>query len=1574
MPFPFRNPNYNTEDGDPPEQQLPDYFTPSSDASSSQWSAPDYFTPAKTEDKPSVMSKVKEVAKAFGGDLKEAWDKSSEPLTEAPTRFAESASKYINPNSETKGMRGVGSAYIEGLGHAISGLSSPLNLALAAMSGGSSLAEKAGAEQLALGLNYGERALSAPIATEGGKHIYEGVKDKDWAKILSGGLEAGMGGLGMRERSIYAKEELPIKQPRGSTLADKLINTTPQQDAVAIALTKDNVPRTSANISAETGIPKSSIRRTISEIKKKTANTVEPSAEVTPPSRDVVAKNLQDFIKQNPTAPMSEVENFIKNVSSQTPVDIPKPSVEQPFIRQPRVIQPQSDIPADLVPVGGEDIFNKNRPNVNINKDAQEAIYENAKNKFKMGQSLPDYFKPAEAPIEPNKPFVNPFEKPSISQEAPKEDLYSLATKETGPVKEGLPYTDENGKTIGYTTDNAGSTGMKLVEDKWSAPDYFKPSEEPQAARTESGKLAIGADVKSLGKVLGTSLYKGDIAPIATKELLQNSIDAVRHLGEEGKIDVILDHNDHSIHVSDNGKGLTKQELESVFTNLGASGKREDVNAAGGFGLAKAAPLLGGKSVEVSSVTRGADGILHEYSFNGTPNELLEGVDIKHRIMPKGTSTGTKVKVNVPEDSSFYQARKFVENLSQHSPNIQSKIRMGENYFTGKYDPESILNLQTIGKGKSIAKLDSPSAVTELIEPSNAERGTRSSVDLHLSNNGMYQGTRTMHFVGEVPNIPKSITVDIHSKVPEGHTDYPFTANREELRGTTEKQIMNYIDENIVKPGIGKRVDELKRLYNSMQEITVGKGEFPGTFGHKIAIYDPKGQITSGEMKEITSNSAFQTLVSNIAGTLKEAMKVAGTPEWSDRLEKIGIIFEDKLHGIHIPNPGSGKSAILINPFIAIDKMSPDEASANILHTILHEMAHVAPDRPGHNESFTIRLGDIYGKFGARRSIEAQDSILRSIADPNTGLYNPEIQKVLSAYKESRGREATTEDLLSRTGISSRLKGGGEGDISKSDKSNGEGVVRSALDKLFNSMGKTLEQRTQQDIINKTERARRFAAFAGVKQEGMAGAKKSLSALKGEFEKVDPEKLLLKPQEADTLFTAVKRAKITEGEKARGYTALFKILNGEELPQRNELRILDDVFGNGFASRIIEMHAGFGGVSIKLAKVANTMKSLENSISLAAPLRHGIGLITRKEFYPAFADMFRFFGNKEYYDSAMSAIENRPNYIFSRECGLFTSKPGSLFDSEEGFLNSYVGKIPIIKYMVAASQRAYVGFLNKLRADTFDSMIEQAKGLGYAPSTLVGDQLVPTKEAKAIANFINNATGRGSLGSLNKMTNELNMILWSPRMIASRLNMLTNPKLYMDLPKGMRLDGLKSLFGIAALGTIIDTLAAYGGAKISTNILSTDFGKSRFGSHLIDPWGGFQQYIVAAARFLAGKTDSTQPTNRLEIAGRALANKESPAASLAHTLLTSKYTGNSMNPSTQGNLTTQYGEKSSVQSQISKQFIPIFIQDLHDLMSTEPKWSDNIGLTSIMGAASLAGMAQNYPEKKRLQFRKMKLR
>jgi hypothetical protein len=82
---------------------------------------------------------------------------------------------------------------------------------------------------------------------------------------------------------------------------------------------------------------------------------------------------------------------------------------------------------------------------------------------------------------------------------------------------------------------------------------------------------------------------------------------------------------------------------------------------------------------------------------------------------------------------------------------------------------------------------------------------------------------------------------------------------------------------------------------------------------------------------------------------------------------------------------------------------------------------------------------------------------------------------------------------------------------------------------------------------------------------------------------------------------------------------------------------------------------------------------------------------------------------------------------------------------------------------VRASNRAYVVYLNRLRADMFDAM----------SATLARNGEPTMAEYKAIAQYINVATGRGSFGKkFDKATDALAAVFFSPRYVASRFNFI----------------------------------------------------------------------------------------------------------------------------------------------------------------------------------------------------------
>ena len=174
---------------------------------------------------------------------------------------------------------------------------------------------------------------------------------------------------------------------------------------------------------------------------------------------------------------------------------------------------------------------------------------------------------------------------------------------------------------------------------------------------------------------------------IITKELVQNALDAVRE-SDDKNVTVHFDKGQYNettgeyelaLRVIDTGKGMTKNELETVFTDLGSSGKRDMAEASGGFGLAKAAPLMMSKRINVATVMKEGDAY-DRHSFTATPEDLLgEGVDVKTEKLETAypPTTGTTVTTYLPDNTSIYGALSHL-SMSKRSLRLPGNIRYFE--------------------------------------------------------------------------------------------------------------------------------------------------------------------------------------------------------------------------------------------------------------------------------------------------------------------------------------------------------------------------------------------------------------------------------------------------------------------------------------------------------------------------------------------------------------------------------------------------------------------------------------------------------------------------------------------------------------------------------------------------------------------------------------------------------------------------------------------------------------------------------------------------------------------------------
>lgn len=453
----------------------------------------------------------------------------------------------------------------------------------------------------------------------------------------------------------------------------------------------------------------------------------------------------------------------------------------------------------------------------------------------------------------------------------------------------------------------------------------------------------------------------------------------------------------------------------------------------------------------------------------------------------------------------------------------------------------------------------------------------------------------------------------------------------------------------------------------------------------------------------------------------------------------------------------------------------------------------------------------------------------------------------------------------------------------------------------------------------------------------------------------------------------------------------------------NEGRVVIKKTKESPAPDLVETSPGQLGVktdmqkSNKLVEAFNFPRGMMASVDFSAPLRQGIGLIHKKEFWKALPDMFKAWSTEQGFREIQTEIANRPAFrktigadgkvqaSFAEKSGLSLTDLTDLSKREEAIMSTWAEKVPLVR----RSNRAYTAFLNKLRADTFDSLISSTKSFGVDTKTNL-------PLARSLAEFVNVATGRGNLGSLERAAVPLNTLLFSPRLMAARLKML-DPRFYLMGPKPVRMEAIKSLFAIAAAGNIVTQLGKLAGGSVENDPNSSDFGKLRIGNTRVDPYAGFQQYIVAANRLIRpgfahvpggeGGTDtgivpidvatgylgtggqkvaSSQSENEYElqnpvrpfdpthktVAERFLRGKAHPVLGFAWSLMdgAKELSGEHMD----------FGTINPMENAISQRFIPILMQDIYELSQT-----GEISLPTkiAVGLASSLGMGtQTYGE------------
>lgn len=312
--------------------------------------------------------------------------------------------------------------------------------------------------------------------------------------------------------------------------------------------------------------------------------------------------------------------------------------------------------------------------------------------------------------------------------------------------------------------------------------------------------------------------------------------------------------------------------------------------------------------------------------------------------------------------------------------------------------------------------------------------------------------------------------------------------------------------------------------------------------------------------------------------------------------------------------------------------------------------------------------------------------------------------------------------------------------------------------------------------------------------------------------------------------------------------------------------VFDTLFdaGNLFLERL-----GTLGLVFLIAKFLFHL--LTQSIDLSAAGRQGwkLGSANPSIVPNAFFKQLTAMKSESHAYKIQQALEKDPSYNIAKKSGVeFTEDAVHSADkAEEKFMSRWLEvetegkKGPMLKAIkawnwlntpVRASERAYRTYLNVLRLDAFKKLAAAAADSPNGPSDAT---------LKAIANYINIATGRGKIGMTNKGAGALNEIFFAPRLRASQFNWLFGQPFYKGDVTSRKLIAEQYARHLAAVGAALTLgyMAHQVSDKPDEKFIewdprSTDFGKMRFGDTRIDLMAGLGQATTLLARTGTGTT------------------------------------------------------------------------------------------------------------------------
>lgn len=340
----------------------------------------------------------------------------------------------------------------------------------------------------------------------------------------------------------------------------------------------------------------------------------------------------------------------------------------------------------------------------------------------------------------------------------------------------------------------------------------------------------------------------------------------------------------------------------------------------------------------------------------------------------------------------------------------------------------------------------------------------------------------------------------------------------------------------------------------------------------------------------------------------------------------------------------------------------------------------------------------------------------------------------------------------------------------------------------------------------------------------------------------------------------------------------------------------------------------FGKVAVEAMTTARTLKA---TADMSGALRQGFVLsVTRPVIFGrAFGKSFKSFFSRYKAEQIDNAIRSADHHYIREKSGLFVSpleKGTRISAREEMFMSSFAEKIPGLGKIVKASEQHMVSFLNLMRTAAFDEFLMKFPNATHA-------------ELTAWADWVNVASGRGSLGKAAGAANALSIPIFAPRFAISRIQTPFRILKHWKEPR-VRKAIAKDLAGVGAVGMTTLALADLAGWDVGTDPREPDFGKIRIGDTRIDIWAGIQQPMRVLFRIGQASTDKLGWTGQhlkdtqkdfdpLEVLWQFSRYKAAPAVTIPRELFTGE---------------TMVGEPVTPTGTAIRSITPLVYEDVYD--------------------------------------------